>query len=76
MACLNTFKSFNSQPILAECLTLWRAIKFVEELGLPKVQLEDDAQAIINVVTSKEACDLWYEGILEETKAILHQFTH
>lgn len=38
-------------------MALWQAIKFAGELGLPRVQLEGDAQIIINAIISKEACD-------------------
>lgn len=43
LACLNTSRNLNSQPILVECNALWGAIKFAEEIGLPNAQFEGDA---------------------------------
>lgn len=40
LANLSTSRRFNSQPILAECMALWRAIEFVEELRLPLFNLK------------------------------------
>lgn len=76
LASLSTSRRFNSLSILAECMALWRAIEFGKELGLPCIQLEGDAQTIINVVTSTEACKAWYGGIVEDAKAILQHHSH
>lgn len=47
LAYLCTLRVFNSQPILVECMTLWCAIKFNEDLGLPFAQLDGDTHTII-----------------------------
>lgn len=44
---LSTSRKLNSQPILAKCIALWRAIEFADELGHPCVQFEEDTQTII-----------------------------
>lgn len=76
MACLSSSKRFTLQPILAECMVLWRAIEFCEDLGLPSIQLEGDAQTIINAVISEDNCQAWYGGIVEDVKAMLRQRTN
>lgn len=73
LACLSTIRKLNSQPILAECLALWRALEFEEDLGLRCVQFEGDAQTIINAVTTIEDYDAWFGGIVEDVKIVLLQ---
>lgn len=53
-ACLSTSPAFYSQPLVAECLALWRTIEFCTELGLQNVVLEGDMQVAINAVQQEE----------------------
>lgn len=76
LACLNASQNFNSQPILAEGLALWRVIEFSKEMGIPCVQLEGDAQILINAIISTQTCEAWYGGIVEDAKAIMQQHAH
>lgn len=43
------------------------------EIGISCIQLEGDAQTIINVVNSTAECEAWYGGIVEDVKFVLKQ---
>lgn len=60
LACLSSLKSFNSQPIIAECWAIWRTIKFCVEPSLKNIKLEGDAQMIIIAIQQEETNWSWY----------------
>lgn len=76
LACLNAFKYFSSQPILAECMALWHTMEFCEELGIFNVHLEGDARHIVDAIIVEKECRAWYGGIVEDVKAVLQQKTN
>lgn len=53
IACLSSFKNFNSQPILAECLALWCMVEFCRELGLQRVDPKCDTQIVIKAINKR-----------------------
>lgn len=71
IACLSALKELRSQPVLAEIMSLWCIVEFCEELGLSKVQLEGDAQIIIDAVKVEKECSTWFGGIIDDVKIVL-----
>lgn len=50
MACLSAMKQFLSKPIVASYWALKRAMHFGEEWGMEKVDLEGDAQVLVQAI--------------------------
>lgn len=56
LTCLSSSRSFSSQPIEAEFLTLWRAMKLCTELEMENILLEEDALVLVNAIKNEEDC--------------------
>ncbi|XP_041017867.1 uncharacterized protein LOC121260078 [Juglans microcarpa x Juglans regia] len=64
-------RSFNSKPVLAECLALYRAMVLCHELSLCNVIFEGDAQSVVKAVKSKEENWLWFGQVVDDIKELL-----
>lgn len=83
IAYLSVKKNFLSQLIVVEYWALERVMKLGEELGLEKVDLEWDAQVIVQALNWEDTCFSWYGEQIEDAKVRLKskpswkiQFTH
>lgn len=56
LACLSSSRGFISQPIIAECWALSRAMEFCSKLGFYQLEIEGDAQVSIQVIKKEEEC--------------------
>lgn len=81
LACLNSFKTFYSQPIVAEFWALQRAMIFCTELGIENVHFEGDAHVLINALNCEDECFAWFgkssgRRSKEEAKQFLMESAH
>lgn len=53
LACLCSSTFFYSKPIITEFGALWRAMRLGMELGFKAIQLEGDAEVLINSINSE-----------------------
>lgn len=54
LACLSSSFTLFSQPIVAKFEALWRVLELCNELGFVDVDLEGDAQTLINAINTIE----------------------
>lgn len=66
MACLSQSRPFSSQPFIAECQALLRAMKFFLELSFYQVTLEGDALVITEAIKNENNCLGCYSDLIEE----------
>lgn len=71
LACLCLAHSFFSSTIIVKCWALLQARQFFVELGFYNVELEEDAQVIIQALKKENDCITWFCELIEKSKCNL-----
>lgn len=71
LVCQSSLVYYRSDPFLAKCKALWRAIQFCDELGLERVQMEGDAKVVIDFVLKNENCSNWCGTLIDDVTSFL-----
>lgn len=72
MVVVSLHKKIKSKPILAECMTLWRAMELCMELNTRNVIFEGDAQVLVKALNSDDSESwTWYGQVIEDIRTLL-----
>lgn len=61
-----------SDPAVAECVALWKAITLSIDLDLPRLHLEVDSQEIVQALLQEGPCLSLYENLIQESQICLN----
>lgn len=69
-----TYKSYVSDPTIAEALAARHGVEFCRDLGFPSIVLEGDAQEIVSALGNEAQCLGKYMSLIADARDLLTSF--